>query len=81
MLSKKISFTFCINSRFQKHLDRVKEIVKNAFAALPDPVDNESNLSDSIKMELDGDSNSSDNNIDGCHPLDRLMCKIADKIQ
>lgn len=67
--------------RFQKHLEKVRELVRAAFTQLPDisesdwnMADNKSGLTDSNKV------NGNDANTDQCHPLDRLMCQIIDNM-
>uniref|UniRef100_A0A6B2EBX4 Mediator of RNA polymerase II transcription subunit 7 n=1 Tax=Phlebotomus kandelakii TaxID=1109342 RepID=A0A6B2EBX4_9DIPT len=67
--------------RFQKHLDRVREIIKNAFQALPDQADEDNKLIVPVElMDFSSDNASSDSNQDHCHPLDRLMCSIVDSM-
>lgn len=69
--------------RFQKHLFKVRELVKQAFSALPDEIDNKrivaSGLAD-IKNESNEDQHK-DLNGDSCNPLDRLMCMIVDDME
>lgn len=62
--------------RFQKHLEKVREIVKNAFAALPDQ--SEANHKLLVPVELMGLEGGSGSDVDGCYPLDRIMCEIVD---
>lgn len=62
--------------RFQKHLEKVRDIVKSAFAALPDQSEaNNKLLIPTELMDLDRDREGPN---DGCHPLDRIMCEIID---
>lgn len=64
-------------TRFQKHLEKVRDIVKSAFAALPDQLEANSKLL--IPMELmDVDGARENGAADGYHPLDRIMCEIVD---
>lgn len=67
--------------RFQKHLEKVRSLVRAAFAQLPDITDADN------KMDVDvaglGENNmvnGNDANGDHCHPLDRLMCQIIDNM-
>lgn len=65
--------------RFQKHLDQVKDIVKNAFGALPDQSElNDKGQTGEEKMDTDQD-NQIDQNAGLCS-LDRLMCSIVDNM-
>lgn len=63
--------------RFQKHLEKVKEMVKTAFASLPDYMDSDNGQSQPIETTK---NSTNDSDPDGCHPLDRLMCNIVDKM-
>ncbi|XP_055683835.1 mediator of RNA polymerase II transcription subunit 7 [Lutzomyia longipalpis] len=68
--------------RFQKHLDRVREIIKNAFSTVPDQTDEDNKLL-TVPVELMDFTNenaTSESNQDHCHPLDRLMCSIVDNM-
>lgn len=68
--------------RFQKHLEKVRELVKEAFAALPD-ID-EMNAQSVDAMDANGDSQTdsrTDATTDPVHPLDRLMCQVIDSMQ
>lgn len=67
--------------RFQKHLEKVREMVKEAFAALPD-ID-EMNAQSGIGLEADNDgakANGQDPN-DPVYHLDRVMCHIIDNME
>lgn len=79
--------------RFQKHLEMVRDLVKDAFNALPD----ERELAEKraaalaigdavdVKMEVTGDEQPAggcggrDQLGESCDPLDRLMCSIVDE--
>ncbi|XP_034112245.1 mediator of RNA polymerase II transcription subunit 7 isoform X2 [Drosophila albomicans] len=64
-------------SRFQKHLEKVREIVNTAFSALPTLFD-EDDGSAKIKMEVDPlESNAAAKN-DPSYQHDRVMCKLVD---
>ncbi|XP_036337440.1 mediator of RNA polymerase II transcription subunit 7 [Rhagoletis pomonella] len=62
-------------TRFQKHLERVREIVNNAFVGLTDVCNNENDNNENIKMEVDPEELSANSRSD---QLDRIMCKIVD---
>lgn len=69
-------------TRFQKHLDKVRDVVKSALHALPD-INQQTTAKfllpiESIKNE--NNINGNDNRSDNCHPLDRLMCEIVDEM-
>lgn len=62
-------------------MEKVRDIVKNAFAALPDQSENDnkmiiSGVNDTKHQTKNGD----DSEDTGCNPLDRLMCNIIDKM-
>lgn len=68
-------------NRFQKHLDKVRDIIKNAFSALPDQDQEDNRLTVPVElMDFSSDNASNDSNQDHCHPLDRLMCSIVDSM-
>lgn len=62
-------------TRFQKHLERVRDIVNTAFATLPDICNDEFDNADKVKMEIDTQDINANNRSD---QLDRIMCKIVD---
>lgn len=67
--------------RFQKHLEKVRELVRNAFTQLPDITEAECQIADIIAGVTDvTTSNTIDKTIDVCDPLDRLMCEIVDRM-
>lgn len=63
--------------RFQKHLEKVRDIVLSAFASLPDQ--KEANNKLLIPLELNSEQEGQNDNSDGVHPLDRVMCDIVDE--
>ena len=77
--------------RFQKYLEEVQEIIKNAVNALPDETSLESKLA--IKTEPMDTTDGYESNMNyvpikeepedepAINPLDRMMCDIVDKIQ
>ncbi|KAM7361987.1 mediator complex subunit 7 [Cochliomyia hominivorax] len=67
-------------NRFNKHLERVREIVNNAFAALPQITDEELNEGD-IKMEVDSQDSISGSKSDPSYQLDRIMCSVVDNME
>lgn len=66
-------------TRFQRHLENVRDMVKTAFTSLPD-VDMDKNKLIPVEM-MDEDKDDKLNDIDSCiDPLDRLMCSIVDEM-
>lgn len=63
--------------RFQKHLERVRDIVKSAFASLPE-VEAESQTSPE-QMQVYKAASSGDH-LGYCDPSDQLMCTIVDNM-
>lgn len=67
--------------RFQKHLEKVRDLVRGAFAQLPEITDADHKMDEDVdglgehSMMNGGDAAS-----DQCHPLDRLMCQIIDNM-
>lgn len=67
-------------SRFQKHLERVRDVVNTAFSALPILFDDDEHGGAKVKMEVDPlESNAAAKN-DPNYQLDRIMCKLVDAI-
>ncbi|KAL9692113.1 hypothetical protein quinque_016392 [Culex quinquefasciatus] len=65
--------------RFQNHLEKVREMVKAAFASLPDLT--EADLSSATEpMDTGDESETGKGRGEGCHPLDRLMCELVDNM-
>ncbi|KAI8129162.1 hypothetical protein FF38_12981 [Lucilia cuprina] len=67
-------------NRFQKHLERVRDIVNNAFAALPEITDDDLSESD-IKMEVDAQDSNNGGKSDASYQLDRIMCNVIDNME
>lgn len=66
-------------TRFQKHLERVRDVVNSAFSALPTLFDDDDG-SAKVKMEVDPlESNAAAKN-DPSYQHDRMMCKLVDGI-
>ncbi|XP_066141391.1 mediator of RNA polymerase II transcription subunit 7 [Euwallacea fornicatus] len=68
-------------NRFQKHLDKVMEILQQAIQNLPEPMDLDSKImveTDLIMRQEKMDK--SDPNSDPCDIRDRIMCSIVDKM-
>ncbi|XP_058804521.1 mediator of RNA polymerase II transcription subunit 7 [Phymastichus coffea] len=66
-------------TRFQKHLEKVQEILQNALQQLPDTSELETKLSAQTEdMEIDNDSSAEQQAVDPCSPRDRIMCKVID---
>ncbi|XP_028898415.1 mediator of RNA polymerase II transcription subunit 7 [Zeugodacus cucurbitae] len=62
-------------TRFQKHLERVRDIVNTAFAALPEIRNDDFDNDEKVKMEIDAQDSNANNRSD---QLDRIMCKLVD---
>lgn len=68
-------------NRFKKHLEKVRELVRAAFAQLPEILESECEMTDAIVDTANGTSSDGlDASTDQCHPLDRLMCHIIDNM-
>lgn len=66
-------------SRFQKHLDKVQEILQQALQNLPEPMEIDSKLMIETDLLVNKENYSKDDiNNDPCYVLDRIMCKIID---
>lgn len=66
--------------RFQKHLEKVREMVKDAFASLPD-VDEMNAQNAEVLLDVDKELARKVDPNDRVHPLDRIMCYIIDNMQ
>lgn len=65
--------------RFEKHLDKVMDILQQALQSLPDTSDMDSKLMVSCEALEDLDSsNVDDANSDSCYIIDKIMCDIVD---
>lgn len=66
--------------RFQKHLEKVRDLVKQALLALPDDIDPEKRaLAGFADVKTEAQlSQQNDLSADNCNPLDRLMCNLID---
>lgn len=65
--------------RFEKHLDKVMEILQQALQNLPDTSDMDSKLMVPCESLEDMDtSNVDDTNSDSCYVIDKIMCDIVD---
>ncbi|XP_044018652.1 mediator of RNA polymerase II transcription subunit 7 [Aphidius gifuensis] len=65
--------------RFQKHLEKVQEILQNALQSLPDTSDLDTKLSINIEaMDCTDNMNSEQLNPDPCCSSDRIMCMMID---
>lgn len=66
-------------SRFQKHLDKVQEILQQALQNLPEPMEIDSKLMIETDLLVNKENCLQDDiNGDPCYVLDRIMCKIID---
>ncbi|KAL1489935.1 hypothetical protein ABEB36_013861 [Hypothenemus hampei] len=69
-------------NRFQKHLDRVTEILQQAIQNLPEPMDLDSKLMIETDLIVKQDIlDKTDVNSDPCDIRDRIMCSIVDQMQ
>ncbi|XP_047003171.1 mediator of RNA polymerase II transcription subunit 7 [Schistocerca americana] len=67
--------------RFQKHLEKVMEILQQALQMLPDNSETDSKLLVPTELFENMDtSNKEDSDKESCNPLDRLMCEIVDSM-
>lgn len=67
--------------RFQKHLEKVRELVRNAFAHLPEITESEYKMGDLIAGVAEQvKPNTNEIIADSCDPMDRLMCDIVDNM-
>ncbi|XP_075145753.1 mediator complex subunit 7 [Haematobia irritans] len=67
-------------TRFEKHLEKVCDIVNTAFSDLPEITDDDMSDSD-IKMEVDSQDTNSGNKSDASYQLDRIMCSVIDSME
>lgn len=69
-------------SRFQKHLDKVQDILQNALQSLPDQNEIESNFKVPTDILDHMECSPSDStNVDSCYDLDRIMCNVIDNMR
>uniref|UniRef100_U5EWJ2 Mediator of RNA polymerase II transcription subunit 7 n=1 Tax=Corethrella appendiculata TaxID=1370023 RepID=U5EWJ2_9DIPT len=64
--------------RFQKHLEKVRDLVKTAFSSLTDQTDSDKLMIPVELMDLNIDNDVNSGKSESCNPLDRLMCEIID---
>ncbi|RZC40695.1 mediator of RNA polymerase II transcription subunit 7 [Asbolus verrucosus] len=68
-------------NRFQKHLDKVMEILQQAIQNLPEPMEVDSKLLIETDLLVSQEKAAKeDNKPDPCFILDRIMCKIVDNM-
>ncbi|XP_063375256.1 mediator of RNA polymerase II transcription subunit 7 [Cydia amplana] len=68
--------------RFQKHLDKVQDILQNALQGLPNQNEVESNFKVPVEILDQMTVGSGDGaNSDPCYELDRLMCNVVDNMR
>lgn len=68
--------------RFQKHLDKVQDILQQAIQNLPEPMELDSKLMVETDLLVNNDSKAKeDKKNDPCFILDRIMCKVVDNMQ
>lgn len=71
---------FCY--RFQKHLEKVMDILQQAIQNLPEPMELDSKLLIETDLLMNQEkSDSADSSADPCYVLDRIMCNIVDNMQ
>ncbi|KAK9869941.1 hypothetical protein WA026_006039 [Henosepilachna vigintioctopunctata] len=69
------------SSRFQRHLDKVMEILQNAVQNLPEPMELDGKLMIETDLITNQERSGNDNaNEDPCNVLDRIMCNIVDNM-
>lgn len=69
-------------NRFQKHLDRVQEILQQALQSLPEPMEIDSKLMVETDLLVSKENALKDEaKNDPCYILDRIMCKVVDNMQ
>lgn len=67
--------------RFQKHLEKVRELVRNAFAQLPEISENECKIVDIIAgINEQPPPTTNETVTEHCDPMDRIMCDIVDNM-
>jgi mediator of RNA polymerase II transcription subunit 7 len=68
-------------NRFQKHLDKVMEILQQAIQNLPEPMEVDSKLLVETDLLVSQEKASKEEvKSDPCYILDRIMCKIVDNM-
>lgn len=70
------------NFRFQKHLEKVQDILQGALQHLPDQneIDSKFLVPTEILEHMDT-SQSESANADPCYELDRIMCNVIDNMR
>ncbi|XP_043468810.1 mediator of RNA polymerase II transcription subunit 7 [Leptopilina heterotoma] len=67
--------------RFEKHLDKVQEILSHALQILPDMSELDSKLGINTDIMESMDTTGSDQNgFDACNVKDRIMCNVIDEL-
>lgn len=68
-------------SRFQKHLEKVKDILRQAIQNLPEPMELDSKIIVETDLLMNQEkADKDDANPDPCLILDRIMCNIVDNM-
>ncbi|CAG9861005.1 unnamed protein product [Phyllotreta striolata] len=68
-------------NRFQKHLDKVMDILQQAIQSLPEPMELDSAIISETDLLMKKEKNeNSDGSQDSCYILDRVMCNIVDNM-
>lgn len=66
--------------RFQKHLEKVQDILQQALQNLPDSMEMDSKLLIPSESFENSENTVKDVGSDSCHVLDRIMCNIIDNM-
>ncbi|XP_013791752.1 mediator of RNA polymerase II transcription subunit 7-like [Limulus polyphemus] len=67
--------------RFQKHLDKVRELLQNTLSSLPETADLVSKLMVPTEfLDTSDTQGKPDAETEDCHRLDKLMCNIIDTL-
>lgn len=70
-----------ISEKFQKHFEKVKELLQNSLSSLPDDFSLDSKVlvkSELLKTEIKSEPVAMD--VEPCDHLDRMMCDIVDSM-
>lgn len=67
-------------NRFQKHFDRVTDILQQAIQNLPEPMELDTKMMVDDFMFTQENKEKDDADSDPCYILDRIMCNIVDNM-
>ncbi|KAJ8922868.1 hypothetical protein NQ315_007903 [Exocentrus adspersus] len=69
-------------NRFQKHLDKVMDILQQAIQNLPEPMEIDSKIMVETDLLMNQEkADNAESQSDPCYILDRIMCNIVDNMQ